>query len=118
MLAVLVEIGADGEHQSLHKRANLTCRIAVINGRAKHNDVGFAATLQDGAQVIFQGANAIRFRVLDLAGKTTLAALEINVVEVHQLAFCSSVLSTLHGTLQCLECVPLLSWATVNKDSF
>jgi len=41
--------------------------------------VGF---LQHRAQVILDGAHAVRLGVLQLAGKTTLAAFVIQVIEV------------------------------------
>ena len=46
VLAVLIHIGADGEAQALHERANLTRGIAVIDGGAEYQHVSLSAKVQ------------------------------------------------------------------------
>ena len=116
VLAILVQIGADREAEAFHERAHLARRIAVIDRRAKHDDICLAAAFQHGTKVVLQGTYTIRLRILYLTGKATLTSLEVNVVEVHQFTLGTSLLSTSHGTLQDLSCVPLLSRTAVHED--
>ena len=115
MLAVLVEISADREHQALHERAHHARGVTVIDRCAEYKHVRFPGAFQRRAQVVANGAHAVGFGIFDLAGETAFAAEELEIIQIHEFRFSPGGFRALHGALQDFGSVPVFAWTAVEK---